>query len=302
MLYEVCDIELTAVQHTEEFRFLDKAAIADSSTGFMDPECRSQWKLCTVTQVEETKSVLRLLPIFASTITMYCCVAQMLTFTVEQAGTMDRKLKGFEIPTSSLSAISRIVMLILTPLYDQVFVPMARRITGHETGITQLQRMGIGLIMSAVGMAVAALVEVKRKTVAKHHFLLDTIKPLPISVFWLGWQYFFLGLSDMFTLAGLLEFFYSQAPSGMRSLSTAVSWCSLSLGYYLSSILVTVVNRISERLGNGVGWLSGNNLNRSHLELFYMLLCILTSLNFFHYLAWAKWYKYKNSTHIQRRI
>jgi peptide/histidine transporter 3/4 len=156
--------------------------------------------------------------------------------------------------------------------------------------------------MSAVGMAVAALVEVRRKTVARDHFLLDTVKPLPISVFWLGWQYLFLGMSDMFTFVGLLEFFYSQAPSGMRSLSTSLSWCCLSLGYYLSSVLVSVVNGISERLGSGVGWLSGNNLNRSHLELFYMVLCILTSFNFFHYLAWARWYRYKDFSPIQSKI
>lgn len=303
MLYDVCDIETTTVKHTPQFRFLDKAAILDNSTtGLKDLNCRSQWKLCTVTQVEETKSVLRLLPIFASTIMTYCCLAQLQTFSIEQASTMDRKLKGFEIPAASLSAISLIILLILAPLYDQVFVPIARRITGHETGITQLQRVGIGLVMSTAGMAVAAVVEVKRKTVATHHLLLDTTKPLPISVFWLGWQYFFLGMSDIFTLVGLLEFFYSQAPSGMRSLSTSLSWCCLSLGYYLSSALVSVVNRISERLENGVGWLSGNNLNRNHLELFYMVLCILTTLNFFHFLAWARWYKYRDFSEIQREI
>lgn len=191
MLYDVGDLETSTVQHTAQFWFLDKAAIPDNSTGLKDVNRRSQWKLCTVTQVEETKSVLRLLPIFASTIMTYCCLAQLQTFSIEQATTMDRKLKSFEIPAASLSAISLIILLILAPLYDQVFVPIARRITGHETGITQLQRVGIGLVMSTLGMAVASVAEVKRKTVATHHFLLDTAKPLPISVFWLGWQYFF---------------------------------------------------------------------------------------------------------------
>lgn len=292
MLYDVYFIE-SSVQHTEQFRFLDKAAIPNRS--FQGNPCTaSQWRLCTLTQVEETKSLLRMLPIFASTIMMNCCLAQLQTFSVQQGRTMDRTLNSFKIPVASLTAIPLVFMVILVPLYDQLFVPLARRITGHESGITHLQRVGIGLFLSALAMAVAALVELKRKAVARDHALLDTNEPLPISVLWLGWQYLVLGIADMFTLAGLLEFFYSQAPSGMRSLSTALSWCSLSLGYYLSSVLVSVVNKISARPRNGVGWLSGNNLNRSHLELFYMLLCILTSLNFFHYLAWARWYKYRS--------
>jgi peptide/histidine transporter 3/4 len=292
MLYDVCFID-SSVQHTEQFRFLDKAAIPDSSV--QEFSCTaSQWRLCTLTQVEETKSLLRMLPIFASTIMMNCCLAQLQTFSVQQGSTMDRTLNSFKIPAASLTAIPLVFMVILVPLYDQLFVPLASRITGHESGITHLQRVGIGLFLSALAMAVAALVELKRKGVARDHSLLDTDEPLPISVLWLGWQYLVLGIADMFTLAGLLEFFYSQAPSGMRSLSTALSWCSISFGYYLSSVLVSVVNKISARLRNGVGWLSGNNLNHSHLELFYMLLCILTTLNFFHYLAWARWYKYKS--------
>lgn len=292
MLYDVYFVE-SSVEHTEQFRFLDKAAIARRSTQ-EDPCTASQWRLCTLTQVEETKSLLRMLPIFASTIMMNCCLAQLQTFSVQQGSTMDRTLKSFKIPAASLTAIPLVIMIILVPLYDQLFVPLARRITGRESGITHLQRVGIGLLLSALAMAVAAVVELKRKAVARDHSLLDTDEPLPISVFWLGWQYLVLGIADMFTLAGLLEFFYSQAPSGMKSLSTALSWCSISSGYYLSSVLVSVVNKISARLRNGAGWLSGNNLNRNHLELFYTLLCVLTFLNFFHYLAWARWYKYKS--------
>eukprot|EP01018_Ginkgo_biloba_P013798 Gb_25160 [translate_table: standard] len=296
MLYDACVIDSATpdydcIQHTDQFRFLDKAAIVDWSCS--DPNSASQWRLCPVKQIEETKLVLRVLPIFASTIMMNSCLAQLQTFSVQQGSTMDRAINSFQIPAASMTAIPLVVMVILVPLYDQLVVPVARRITGLETGITHLQRVGIGLVLSAIAMGVAALVEVKRKAAARHHGLLDSLDPLPISVLWLGWQYLVLGIADLFTLAGLLEFFYSQAPSGMRSLSTALSWCSISFGYFLSSVLVSIVNRISARFDNGVGWLSGNNLNRNHLELFYWLLCILTTLNFFHYLVWARWYKYK---------
>lgn len=279
--------------HTPQFRFLDKASIPNprcsSATGEESP-----WRLCSVTQVEEVKIMLRVVPIFASTIMMNCCLAQLQTFSVEQATTMDTTIKNFKVPAASLPSIPVICMIILIPIYDQAFVPMARRITGKETGITHLQRVGVGLLLSILSMAVAALVEVKRKTVARDQGLLDSEEPLPITFLWVGLQYLFLGLADMFTLAGLMEFFYTEAPPEMRSLATALSWASISMGYYLSSVLVSIVNAITSRIGNGVGWLSGNNLNRNYLDRFYWLLCVLSALNFIHYLMWSIWFRYKN--------
>ena len=89
-----------------------------------------------------------------------------------------------------------------------------------------------------------------------------------------------------------MEFFYSEAPAGMRSLATAFSWTSLALGYFLSSVLVKIVNRATH-MTKTHGWLGGNNLNRNHLNLFYWLLAILSMINFVIYLYWSKWYKYK---------
>lgn len=286
-------METADLLHTPQFRFLDKASIPDPSYSSASGR-ESPWRLCSVTQVEEVKIMLRVVPIFASTIMMNCCVAQLQTFSVDQATTMDRTIKNFKIPAASLPSIPVICMIILIPIYDQVFVPMARRITGKETGITHLQRVGIGLLLSILSMAVAALVEIKRKTVARDHGLLDSAGPLPITFFWVGLQYLFLGLADMFTLAGLMEFFYTEAPSGMRSLAMALSWASISMGYYLSSVLVSIVNAITSRIGNGVGWLSGSNLNRNYLDRFYWLLCVLSALNFIHYLMWSIWFRYKN--------
>eukprot|EP00249_Psilotum_nudum_P031679 c46141_g1_i1 orf=103-267(+) len=54
-------------------------------------------------------------------------------------------------------------MLIFIPLYDLFLVPTVRRFTGQSGGITSLQRVGVGFLISAVSMAVAAVVEIKRK-------------------------------------------------------------------------------------------------------------------------------------------
>ncbi|KAJ9172148.1 hypothetical protein P3X46_015424 [Hevea brasiliensis] len=249
---------------------------------------------CTVQQVEEVKVVIKILPIFACTIMLNCCLAQLSTFSVQQAATMNTKLGSLKVPPASLPIFPVVFIMILAPIYDLFIIPFARKVSKSEMGITHLQRIGIGLFLSIIAMGVAALVEIKRKRVATSSGLLDSNDPLPITFFWVAFQYLFLGSADLFTLAGLLEFFFAEAPTGMRSLATSLSWASLAMGYYLSSVIVSIVNNIT---GNSTHrpWLSGNNINHYHLERFYWLMCVLSAVNFLHYLFWANWYKYRST-------
>ncbi|KAG2612502.1 protein NRT1/ PTR FAMILY 4.6-like isoform X1 [Panicum virgatum] len=249
---------------------------------------------CKVQEVEDVKIVLMVLPIFFSTIMLNCCLAQLSTFSVEQAATMDTRVGGLTVPPASLPVFPVTFIILLAPVYDHAIVPFARRVTGTEMGISHLQRIGTGLVLSIVAMAVAAAVEVKRKNVAADAGMLDSPKPLPISFFWIAFQYLFLGSADLFTLAGLLEFFFSEAPSRMRSLATSLSWASLALGYYLSSVLVSIVNSATGRGGHRP-WLQGASLNHYHLERFYWVMCVLSTLNYLFFLFWAIRYKYRNA-------
>lgn len=243
---------------------------------------------CTVEQVEEVKIVIKIFPIFACTIMLNCCLAQLSTFSVQQADTMDTKLGSLKVPPASLPVFPVIFIMMLAPVYDHLIIPFARKLTKSEMGITHLQRIGTGLVLSIIAMAVAALVEIKRKRVAANSGLVDK---LPITFFWVAFQYLFLGSADLFTLAGLLEFFFTEAPAGMRSLAMSLSWASLAMGYYLSSVIVSIVNNVTGNSKNRP-WLAGTNINHYHLERFYWLLCVLSVLNFLHYLFWATRYKY----------
>ncbi|OVA10918.1 Proton-dependent oligopeptide transporter family [Macleaya cordata] len=285
-LYEINEKETSyddeIIQHTNQFRCLDKAAILPRDSN-PDP-----WKVCTVTQVEEVKILTRMFPILASTIIMNTCLAQLQTFSIQQGNIMDLHLGSFKVPPPTIPVIPLVFMSVLIPIYEFVFVPFARKITKHPAGITQLQRVGVGLVISAISMAVAAIVEVKRRNRA----IKDPFNP--ISLFWLSYQYGIFGIADMFTLVGLLEFFYKEAPLRMKSLSTSFTWLSLSLGYFLSSVLVEIINSITKHLTKRKeGWLFGIDLNRNNLDLFYWFLAILSCLNFTNYLYWASWYKYK---------
>ncbi|XP_073130094.1 protein NRT1/ PTR FAMILY 4.6-like [Henckelia pumila] len=270
---------------SRSLKFLNRAAVNVPACNVLQ---------CSVQQVEEVKIVMKILPIFACTIMLNCCLAQLSTFSVQQAATMDTKLGNLRIPPASLPIFPVVFIMILAPLYDHVIIPFARKMTKSEMGITHLQRIGVGLILSIIAMAVAALVEIRRKSVATNSGLLDSAKPLPITFLWIAFQYLFLGSADLFTLAGLLEFFFTEAAFSMRSLATALSWVSLATGYYLSTVIVSVVNSLTGD-SKHKPWLSGKNLNHYQLEKFYWLMCALSGLNFMHYLFWATKYKYRST-------
>ncbi|KAI3844068.1 hypothetical protein MKW92_043897 [Papaver armeniacum] len=308
-LYEIdrdkeAGVHIEFLPHRDNLRFLDKAAI-QTSPDFEDSKSANPWKLCRVTQVENAKILLGMIPIFCCTIIMSTCLAQLQTFSVQQGITMDTTIShNFHIPPASLPIIPIAFMIIIIPLYDQIAVPFIRKYTGHPTGITHLQRIGVGLVLSAISMGTAALIEVERKNVARSHNMLNAIpvlQPLPISVFWLSFQYFIFGIADMFTYVGLLEFFYSEAPKGIKSISTCFLWSSMALGYFFSTVLVQIVNQATKANTKSGGWLAGNNINVNHVNLFYWLLAILSLLNFFCYLFFATRYQYRHQTTVANK-
>lgn len=295
LLYETAEEECSIkgsrkLDHTEKLRFFDRAAV-DTGTGH-EMEKANPWRLCTVTQVEELKAVIRLLPIWATGIIFSCVYSQMSTMFVLQGNTMNQSLGRIRVPSASLSSFDTISVLIWTPLYDRVITRVARKFTGRERGFTQLQRMGIGLVISIFSMAAAAILEVVRLNYVKKHGYYD-MKEIPMSIFWQIPQYFLVGCAEVFTFIGQLEFYYDQAPDAMRSMCSALSLTTTALGNYVSTLLVTIVTKVTTRNGQ-LGWIP-DNLNRGHLDYFYWLLVALSLVNFVVYLFIANWYTYKRA-------
>ncbi|KAG8368923.1 hypothetical protein BUALT_Bualt15G0096900 [Buddleja alternifolia] len=269
------------LQLNQRFRFLNKACI---KTQDGNNKKESPWRLCTINQVEQVKILISIIPIFACTIVFNTLLAQLQTFSVQQGSSMNTQLaKSFHIPPASLQAIPYIMLIFIVPLYDTFFVPFARKITGHSSGITPLQRIGCGLFFATFSMISAALMENKRRNAA-----VESNKIL--SVFWITPQFLIFGISEMFTAVGLIEFFYKQSLKGMQSFLTAITYCSYSFGFFLSSVLVSLVNKVTSNSSGRGGWLSDNNLNKDRLDYFYWFLAVLSFANFLNYIFWAKWY------------
>ncbi|KAH0709928.1 hypothetical protein KY284_011355 [Solanum tuberosum] len=267
------------VPHTKMLRCLDKAAILDDYAVANENRINS-WIVSTVSQVEEVKMVLKLIPIWSTCILFWTVYSQMNTFSIEQATFMNRNVGKFGIPAGSFSFFLFISILLFTSINERVTVPIARKITGNRQGLTSLQRVGIGLILSIVGMVAAAVVEKQRRENAIHH-------NYSISAFWLVPQFFIVGAGEAFAYVGQLEFFIREAPEGMKSMSTGLFLSTLSMGFFISSLLVSIVHKVT----NG-SWLK-NNLNNGKLDYFYWMLAVLGVLNYFVFLVFSTRHQYK---------
>lgn len=238
------------------------------------------WIVSTVMEVEEVKMVLKLIPIWSTCILFWTVYSQMITFTIEQATFMDRKVGSFVIPAGSMSTFLFITILLFTSLNEKLFVPIARSLTHNTQGLTSLQRVGTGLVFSVVAMVAAATIEKERKNTAIQH-------NSKLSAFWLVPQFFLVGAGEAFAYVGQLEFFIREAPERMKSMSTGFFLATLSMGFFVSSLLVSLVDQVTKK-----SWLR-SNLNKGKLYNFYWLLAVLGSLNFLVFLLFATKHQYK---------
>ncbi|KAK9698753.1 hypothetical protein RND81_08G128500 [Saponaria officinalis] len=295
-LFNVDDISETSVKlkqklpHSKQFRFLDKAAIRVPEID-NDTTKASKWNLQTLTDVEEVKMILRMLPIWATTIEFWTIHAQMTTFSVSQAVTMDRHIGSkFQIPPASMTAFLIASILATVPIYDRLIAPIAAKLFKNPQGLTPLRRVGVGLFLATIAMAVAALTEIKRLHVAESNGKVhDKNAILPMSVFWLIPQFILTGAGEAMIYAGQLDFFLRECPKGMKTMSTGLFLSTLALGFFLSSVLVSLVNSATSGTHP---WLA-DNLNEGRLYNFYWLLGIISLVNFVFFVLASRWYVYK---------
>ncbi|XP_042464342.1 protein NRT1/ PTR FAMILY 7.3-like [Zingiber officinale] len=274
--------------HTEGFKFLDRAAVVDPDDFITKNNQLSScnpWRLCPITQVEELKCVLRLLPIWMTTIIYSVVFTQMASLFVEQGAVMNNNVGGFHIPPASMSAFDIASVALFIFFYRRLLAPLISRWKKDRKGLTELQRMGVGLVIAIMAMISAGAVEAYRlKNVCS-----DCTDDSSLSILWQIPQYMLIGASEVFMYVGQLEFFNDQAPDGLKSFGSALCMTSISLGNYVSSLLVTVVMEITSK-GNCPGWIPVN-LNRGHMDRFYFLLASLTAADLLVFVACARWYK-----------
>ncbi|KAG2452163.1 hypothetical protein HYH02_003195 [Chlamydomonas schloesseri] len=272
----------------------------------------------TPQQVEEVKMVLRLMPVFFTTMLYWTIYTQMGSFFVQQGNLMSRDFAlnvpgvshpvTLHIPSASMSLFNTLSIILLIPVYDKIVEPFIARI---RSKITLLQRIGWGMVLAIVSMLAAAWVESYRlhslnkcanenaaaAAAAEQH--LDGTGPAvtscSLSIFWQAPQYFIVGASEVLASIGQLEFFYDQAPDVMRSCSMALQLASTAIGSYMSGVIVWAVQVGSPALA-GRQWLP-RDLNSGRLDLFFLFMAVLMAASTAAFVAVAMSYTYKAVEH-----
>ncbi|KAK4752908.1 hypothetical protein SAY87_021706 [Trapa incisa] len=293
--------------YTDQFRFLDKAAIMTRQDEInLDGSPVNPWKLCSMQQVEEVKCLMRVIPIWLSAMIYYIAIVQQHTYAIFQATQADRRLgnTGFMIPAASYVVFFMLSLTIFIPIYDRVLVPLLERLTGKEGGITNLQRIGIGLPFAVLTMLVSGFTESRRRHIALTRpavgFEPRRGKISSMSALWLVPQLALAGITDGFASIGQVEFYYKQFPENMRSIAGSLFYCGIAGANYLSSLLIMIVHKNTERSKSG-NWLQ-EDLNKGRLDYFYYLIAAICTVNLGYFLVCAKWYRYKGTSEVKADI
>lgn len=266
-----------------------------------DGSAANPWNLRSVQQIEEIKCVIKVIPVWFSGVLYFIALTQSQTYPVFQAIQADRRLglgsSNFKVPAATYNVFAMLSLTIWIPIYDRIIVPVLRRMTGKEGGITMLQRIGIGIFLGMLSMLLSGAVENHRRNlaftrptlgVAPHKGAISSmsgnmlIPPLAMA-----------GISEAFIVIGQVEFFYKQFPENMRSFGGSFLFLGVAMASYLSSFLISVVHKVTQK-GADYNWLA-EDLNKGKLDYYYYLVAVMQLLNLGYFLVIAKWYKYKTS-------
>jgi len=285
------------LKRSGSFSWLNKAILAEAEAAppLEQGLLASAVGAFTPAQVQEVKLVLRMLPIFFTTIFYWAIYMQMGSLFVQQGAMMDRMLFGgaIKIPAASLSTFNTISIIVLVPVYDKLFIP-ALRACGLR--ISMLQRIGWGQVIAMLSMLAAAYVErLRLGYVEAGDFVAGDKGPVAMMIWYQTPQYVLVGLSEVFTSIGQLEFFYNQAPDVMRSCSMALQLLTECLGSYSAAFFIWVIQYVTAEHGRG-GWLP-RDINYGHLDKYFLLLAGAMAVNTMFYLVVACNYEYKEVEH-----
>lgn len=238
--------------------------------------------------LENAKVVMRLLPIWTMLLMFAVIFQQPATFFTKQGTVMKRNIgEHFRIPPATLQSAITLSIILLMPLYDKILIPMTRIVTRNEKGITVMQRMGIGMFLSIIAMIIAAIVETKRLHISRNTPYDSEANHL--SIFWLLPQYILLGISDIFTVVGMQEFFYEEVPVRMRTMGFALYTSVFGVGSFLSALMISLLEAMTSAEGRQ-SWFC-DDMKEARLDKYYWLVASASTVSLLLYMVLCKCYK-----------
>ncbi|KAL0390483.1 UNVERIFIED_CONTAM: protein NRT1/ PTR FAMILY 2.7 [Sesamum calycinum] len=237
-------------------RILNRAALKTEGDILPNGSTSKPWKLCTVQQVEDLKTLIRILPLWSSSILLATPIGIQGSLTVLQALTTNRHLgHRLQIPAGSMIVFPLISVAASLTLFDHFLWPMWRKVAGKSP--TPLQQIGVGHVFNIVSMAVSAIVESK-----------GGMPPHPTTG---RWQ---------------VALYYQEFPTCLKSMATAMVAMLVGMAFYLSSAVVGFVRRVTK-------WLPDDIDDGGRVDNVYWVVVVIGVFNFGYYVVCSWLYKYK---------
>ncbi|XP_057484661.1 protein NRT1/ PTR FAMILY 2.6-like [Actinidia eriantha] len=232
---------------SEDGKFLDHAALrteGDTNRSIAKPR-----KLCTLQQVGDLKTLIRIFPLWASSIVLATPIAIQINLVVLQPLTMDRRLgPHFKIPAGSILVSVSTFFCIAIILSDRLVRPTWEKLIGQSP--TPLQLTGVGHVLNVASIAVSAQVESETCTAAiSHHHLSGQPSgaTMPMSLLKLA----LVGIGEAFHFPGQVSLYYQEFPTSLKSMATAMIGLIIRITFYLRTAVIGCVRRVT-------GWLPDN--------------------------------------------
>ncbi|KAK6788086.1 hypothetical protein RDI58_016611 [Solanum bulbocastanum] len=231
-------------------KFLNRAVIKSEGDVKPDGSTTKPSKLCSVQEIEDFKSLIKILPLWSSSFFFGTTIGVQASLSILQALAMDRHIgPNFQIPAGSILVFVTVSTALFLALFDKFLFPTWKKLTGKS--LTPLQRIGVGHVLNFLCMGVSAIVESKRLNVAKSN---QGSNIVPMSVLWLVPQLAIVGISETFHFPGQVAFYYQEFPTTLKNMATAMISVVVGVSFYLTTALIDVVRRTSTWLpANSVG-------------------------------------------------
>ena len=144
------------------WRCLNRATLITQGDVHLDGTIAKPWRLCKVQEVEDFKSLLKIFPLWSSSIFLSIPIEIQGSLTVLQALTMDHHLDpNFKILAGSFSVIIVFIsttMISLTQI-NWFLYPIWQKSIGRMP--QPLERIGLDHVLNFLSMVVSSLVEPK---------------------------------------------------------------------------------------------------------------------------------------------
>ncbi|XP_060066618.1 solute carrier family 15 member 4-like [Ylistrum balloti] len=243
--------------------------------------------------VDGVIAVLRVLPVFLLIIMYWAVYSQMQSTFFLQSERMNVMVGDVKMPAAVLNIFNTVIILVLIPIIDRGIYPLLAK---YGRSPSHLQRIGLGMILAALSVVVAGVLEIYRKQELSEsggiiqELADDKFNASTLSVFLQVPEFALVGASEVFASISGLEFAYSEAPEFMQGLVMGLFLMTSGIGNYVSTLILVIVKAAS----TGDPWFP-DEINEGKAEYLFFLIGGLMVVNFLVFLIIAKLYKTRAS-------